>query len=840
MKAGAILNVTGAAGGFTLGGAQILSGTGSVTGTATIASGGTIQPGNASGTGTLTLGGLTFGAPANISITNNTTPATIAVTGANSLIANTGASVAINLPPVAPPIGTYVLIDYSGSIGGTAGFGAFHLGTLPNRLVANLVNNAGNTSIDLNVSGVDFPIWTGAQSSEWSTNTISPSKNWALNSNNATGTDFLTNDPVIFNDLATGTTVNVTVADVQPVSVTFNNTNNNFNITGTKAIIGATGITKSGAGRLTISNTNSFTGAVAVNGGTVSVASVANNGANSALGSGSSVTFNGGTLEYTGASGSTNRALTLNAGGGTLQTDNSLTLAGAIGGAGALTKTGAGTVILTGANGYGATVISSGALQVGDGGTTGTLGSGTITNNSDLVFNRSGANLVVGGAISGTGTVTNNGAGTAVLAGANSYGATVINSGTLQVGNGGATGTLGAGSVTNNGILAFNRSDTALVVTNAIDGTGSVRMNGVGTVTLGGPGSNSYSGGTTVSSGILVAGKAAGLQAIPGDLIISTGAAFRLGASDQIADGAVITINGGTFGDLASIAAPATGGPIDTVDTVIVNGGNFLSNRNLAGFTISTLLKVTAGTALVQRGGAVHVGAVEITGGAVSLDGGSTTGGNESRLNVGGGGILMTGGAINFNNGPSALTATSQGSKLLLTGNVTTVGTNSFARLNPIVPKAELDLGGVGRNFDVTGTLTIGVDVVNGDIVKEGPGKLVLNGLGSSYSTLTANAGRTDINESSPFASVTANAAVNFTVSQNLSDLTIGDGAVVTVGSPAPPAPPAFAEGIGFDETAGGLTESAAATVPEPCGTALLFGGLATLLGLRRNGRKRG
>ena len=846
VKAGATLDVTATAGGFTLGGTQTLSGAGSVAGAVTIGNGGTLQPGNATGAGTLTLAGLTFGANASINLTSSATPGTIAVTGANALVVNGGASVTVNLPLTAPAIGTYVLIDYAGSIGGAGGIGAFHLGTLPTRLAATLVNNPANTSIDLSVTGTDFVIWKGTQSSEWSTNAIAPAKNWVLNSNNASGTDFLANDTVLFNDLATSTTVNVSVADVVPLSVSFDNTANNYTITGSRAIAGATGLTKGGTGSVTISNTNTFTGVVALNAGTVSVASVANSGVNGPLGAGSSLTFNGGALEVTGASGSTDRALTLNAGGGTVQTGTTLTLTGAIGGAGALTKAGAGTVILTDTNSYGATTVSAGTLQVGNGGSTGTLGSGAVTINADLVLNRTGANFVVDNAIDGTGTLTKIGAGTAILTGANNYGATVISAGTLQVGNGGAVGTLGAGPVTNNGALIINRTDATLTVANDIGGTGTLTVNGVGgTVTIGGAGPNTYSGVTTVSAGTLIAAKTGG-DAISGDLVISAGAVFRIGASNQVADTALVTINGGTFGDPGTIGGPAQGGPIDTVANVVVNGGNFLSNRNLAGMTVSTLLKVTAGFALAQRGGVINAGGVEINGGSVNLDGGSTTGGNESRLNIGAGGLLMTGGAINFNNGPSNLTGASTGSILFLDGDVTSLGTTRLVRLNPIVTKAIVDLNGVVRTFDITGTMTIAPDVQNGGISKTGTGTLTLNGTGPTYSTLTANAGTTNVNGSSPGAAVTANATVNFGVDQTLADLTIGPGGVVSLGTPAPDALAGIAGGDGselgggFAQPEGILAESVAAAVPEPCGAALLFGGLATLLGLRRRNTKLG
>ena len=63
---------------------------------------------------------------------------------------------------------------------------------------------------------------------------------------------------------------------------------------------------------------------------------------------------------------------------------------------------------------------------------------------------------------SGTMSVVKQGTGSWMLASNNPYsGATTISGGTLQVGNGGAAGTIGSGSVLNNGVLTFNRSDAA-------------------------------------------------------------------------------------------------------------------------------------------------------------------------------------------------------------------------------------------------------------------------------------------------------------------------------------------------------------------------------------------
>ena len=134
------------------------------------------------------------------------------------------------------------------------------------------------------------------------------------------------------------------------------------------------------------------------------------------------------------------------------------TISGIISGTGALTKSGAGALTLTSDNTFtGATTISAGTLQIGNGGATGSLAGLSIVDNSALIFNRSNA-LTYAGVVSGTGTLTQLGAGTTTLTGANTYtGGTTISAGTLQLGNGGVTGSI-VGDVLDNSVLAFNRS----------------------------------------------------------------------------------------------------------------------------------------------------------------------------------------------------------------------------------------------------------------------------------------------------------------------------------------------------------------------------------------------
>ncbi len=106
-----------------------------------------------------------------------------------------------------------------------------------------------------------------------------------------------------------------------------------------------------------------------------------------------------------------------------------------------VTKVGTGTWILTGNNTYtGATLINGGAIQIGQGGASGTLGLNNainVTDNASLIFNRYDA-IIYGGVVSGSGGLTQAGAGTLILSGVNPYsGATYVTAGTLALTNAG-------------------------------------------------------------------------------------------------------------------------------------------------------------------------------------------------------------------------------------------------------------------------------------------------------------------------------------------------------------------------------------------------------------------
>ncbi|WP_409063217.1 beta strand repeat-containing protein [Brucella sp. 2594] len=246
---------------------------------------------------------------------------------------------------------------------------------------------------------------------------------------------------------------------------------------GTPATIGntisGTGSVSVLGGTVTFSGANSYTGGTTLAGGTTIVTADANLGAvgtNVALNNGATLRF-GANLDATHSFTHALQLGTVASDVGTLDTDgHDVALSGAISGTGGLMKSGTGTVTLSGANSYtggtkvsagtlvvandntggGTTTVDAGAgLQIGTGGTSGSL-TGNIVNNGALVVNRSDA-LNLAGAISGTGSLTKSGVGTLTLSGANSYtGATTVTAGTLTLtgdNTGGGTTTVDVGAL---------------------------------------------------------------------------------------------------------------------------------------------------------------------------------------------------------------------------------------------------------------------------------------------------------------------------------------------------------------------------------------------------------
>jgi fibronectin-binding autotransporter adhesin len=303
-------------------------------------------------------------------------------------------------------------------------------------------------------------------------------------------------------------------------------------------LTGAGNLAKTGNGTLTISGTtNNFTGTVGITNGAIRVT------AGSALGSSSGVSVqSGAALEYSGGI-TVNRNTTINgtgvSTGGALRNisgnnthsgsltlgsasriasdADTLTISGAVSGSnvgltvggaghtvmqsaigigtGRLTKENAGTLTLTANNTFtGNTLISGGALRLGNGGTTGAV-TGTLTNNGTLIYHRSD-NIAQSGVISGTGAVIKQGAGKLTLSNANTYsGTTTVSDGTLLATTSTSLGTTAGGTTVEDGATLEISSGATIAENITITGSG---VGGGGAIRSLGDGQNTLSGTITL------------------------------------------------------------------------------------------------------------------------------------------------------------------------------------------------------------------------------------------------------------------------------------------------------------------------------------------------------
>ena len=440
------------------------------------------------------------------------------------------------------------------------------------------------------------------------------------------------------------------------------------------SIAGTAGLTKAGAGTLLLSGANSYTGTTTISpGGTLSISSDANLGTAPATATaGSLVIDSTGTLATTASfTLDSNRGIkigpstgtgvgTFEVASGTILTYGGIITSNGASGTGGLTKTGTGTLLLSGANTYsGTTTLAAGTLLVGS---ATAIPAGSFMGDLvvDATLDLNGHNVAVNGLSGTTGIITTSAAGAiSFSAGGNNKGGTY--NGTIQNGS---------------GTIAFVKT-------------------GTNTITLGG--NNTFTGGLTITGGILQLANAGALNSTaPNSLTFGPGAAV----------GTRLQLNGYsvTVGSLATNAVPGT---------VIVE------NANAAGATLTVnQAGDTTFAGMLQNGSGDGVLALTKTGvGSLTLAGTTTYSGTTT---ISGGTLALAGGTALPDTGAVVLTNTA-GATLLLNASETigSLAGGGASGGNVNLQSHVLTTGGANTDTTFSGVLS-----GTGSLVKTGSGTL--------------------------------------------------------------------------------------------------------------------
>ncbi|WP_140920319.1 autotransporter-associated beta strand repeat-containing protein [Limnobaculum xujianqingii] len=233
-------------------------------------------------------------------------------------------------------------------------------------------------------------------------------------------------------------------------------------------------LTKAGLGTLQLSSVNTYTGSTLVNGGTLQTG-IANAFATSSdvmVASGATLDLNGFAQQANNLSGAGSILL----GNAALTANNiaSTTFSGVIDGAGSLSKTGTGTLTLSGANTYqGGSTLSAGTLVATQGSA---LGTGTVDNGATLELNFA-SNSTLANVLSGSGSLNKTGAGIATLSGTGStQGAINVNQGTLNFAQ--------SGVFNGSSLTTANGASTSVVADSSLNLSGALTQNATSTLNV--------------------------------------------------------------------------------------------------------------------------------------------------------------------------------------------------------------------------------------------------------------------------------------------------------------------------------------------------------------------
>jgi autotransporter-associated beta strand protein/T5SS/PEP-CTERM-associated repeat protein len=468
-------------------------------------------------------------------------------------------------------------------------------------------------------------------------------------------------------------------------------------------------------------------------------------------------------------------------------------------------------------NSPGATSIGAGStLNLGIGGLAGAIVTPAIANDGQIIATFTDTSTL-GANVSGAGSLSKAGAGTLILTGNSSYtGATTINAGTLQLGNGGASGSI-AGNVTDNGVFAINRSDT-FTFGGVISGSGAFAQLGIGTTIL--TGVNSYNGGTAIAAGTLAVGADNNLGAAAGGIVFAGMGTLQFLSS--FTTGRAVTLNAtGSFD---------TQGNADTLAGAISGAGG--------------LSKIGTGT-LTLTGASSYTGATSVNAGTLQA-GATNTFAPLSAFTVASGGTLNL---ASFNQSIGSLAGAGSvalGAATLTTGNdntsTTFSGTISGSGSLIKVGTGTLTLAGANAYTGGTtlagGTLSLannqalgsGVLTTTGSVVDYASGvsianAIVINSNSTQLQVLSGSATQagaiSELNGPRPLEKIGAGTLVLSGVNTYSGPTTVSGGALIVTGSiansPVTVGNGAVLTGIG---TVGAATVLSGGTfAPGPTGT---------------------
>lgn len=610
------------------------------------------------GTGTLTLTGAnTFSGPVTVTgglvmndLTLNNTTLTIHGFDPNNpvvpLTINTSFTTGGTVPVVVDGTfsqGSWPLIYYpsGGSIGGS-GISALQLqtGSLPRGVVASLVDNTTNDTVDLSITSLNPLTWKGNVSQVWDINTTS---NWTIGGG---AQKYLENDLVLFNDSAntgkTDVTLNTTVL---PQSVTFDNATKNYSLNGSGSISGTTPIVKSSNGSVTILNANTTTGTTTVSGGTLQ--------------------FGNGTTNGSVAGPLVNNAMVV------FHPAGSSTLTGDLGGenSGIFSKIGAGTqVLLNAANtSTGVFQVTEGMLQFGNGTSNGSSGIAAYELAAGTTLRIDGATTgPLSPSISGAGRIELNSA--QAVNGSADWGTIALPAeytGVLHVEKGRVNANGGSAALGNAAKIEILAGSQFLAFTSATPYTTPIEIAGGGWGENGYPGGLRLAGGSTATWGGSVTLTAdSGIMAQRNANFTITGAitgpfVCEFYAGDPVAENGTINvtptvpgqntyaatkINGRPAGSVVANSSQAfSSGPLIVDGAILKLNGNDLSFANLSGaggmignYSTSTPATLTVGSddgttayaGTLQNGAAAPLALTKTGSGTLTLSAASSYTGN--------------------------------------------------------------------------------------------------------------------------------------------------------------------------------------------------------------------